>query len=119
VRLGQQLAHDPPRLAGVDEVVDDEPARPVAVGGLQDARGAQGLVVVGADADRVDEADVELARDDVRRHEAAAGDRDDAAPGPAVGEPPSQRLRVAVELVPGDREVAPRRSRRSPTAVLR
>src|SRR3954452_11628787 len=109
VGLGQQLADDAGGLAGVDQVVDDEPAGAVAADGFQDAGLALVLLVVGADADRVDDADVELAGDDVGGDEAAAGGGDDAFPGALLGEAPGQRLGVAVELVPGHREVTPRR----------
>jgi hypothetical protein len=63
------------------------------------------FVIVGGDADRIDQADLELARDNRGRHQAAARDRDDPGPGPHAVEPPGQRPRVAVELVPGDGEV--------------
>ena len=47
---------------------------------LRTLQAALGLVVVvGGDADRLDHAQVQFARDDRRRHQAAAGDRDDAA----------------------------------------
>src|SRR5689334_15354908 len=109
VGLGQHLADDAAGLAGVDQVVDDQPAGTVAADRLEDAGLALALLVVGADADRVDDADVELAGDDVGGDEAAAGDGHDALPGALLGEAPGQRLGVAVELVPGHREVTPRR----------
>jgi hypothetical protein len=64
-------------------------------------------VVVAFHADRIDQADVELPRDDHRGRHAAARDRHDRAPGPAFAgpalvQPPGQRARIAVDLVPGD-----------------
>src|SRR3954454_25024560 len=88
VGLGQQLADDAAGLAGIDQVVHDEPAGTVAADRLEDPGLALILLVVGADADRVDDADVELAGDDVGRDEAAAGDGDDSLPGSLLGEAP-------------------------------
>ena len=62
------------------------------------------VVVVGGDADRLDHPDVELARHDRRRDEAAAGDRDDGVERAGGGEAPGERPGVAVELVPRDRK---------------
>jgi hypothetical protein len=83
MRLRQDVAHDLRGLAGVDEVVDDEHAAPVPSRRalhrrdvLQHAELALVLVVVIArDADGLDQADAELARDDRGRHEPAARDR--------------------------------------------
>ena len=49
------------------------------------------VVVIGGDADRLDQPDAELAGDDRRRHEAAAGDADDRLPLALVRKPPGQR----------------------------
>ena len=69
--------------------------------GLEDLKPPLGLVVVvGGDADRLDHPDVELARHDRRRDEAAAGDRDDGVERAGGGEPPGERPGVAVELIP-------------------
>src|SRR6185312_5767904 len=59
-------------------------------------------ILVARDAQRVDEADIELARDDGGGDEAAARHRDDAAPRPPLEEPPGERLGVAVQLLPAD-----------------
>src|SRR3712207_7936198 len=43
-----------------------------------------------ADAGGVDPPDLQLARDDRGRHQAAAGDGDDALPGAGLGQPPDR-----------------------------
>src|SRR5262249_8154844 len=53
----------------------------------------------------IDEPHLELAGDDRRRHETAAGDGDDAVPGSLLDQAPGERLGVAMQLLPGDREV--------------
>ena len=58
------------------------------------------IVVIGGDADGLDHPDLELARDDRRGHETAAGDGDDGVERAGRGEAPGERARVAVELVP-------------------
>jgi hypothetical protein len=106
--LGHHLSQHDRGLAGVDEVVDDQPALALADLGddaLEGARLALVHVVVAADAGGIDQPDLELAGDDRRGDEAAAGDRDDALPGAAVGQPPGQRLGVAVQLLPRHGEV--------------
>src|SRR5262249_61515923 len=62
-------------------------------------------LVVAGDADGIDEPHLKLAGDDRRRHEPAAGDRDDALPRALLDQAPGERLGVAVQLFPGDREV--------------
>src|SRR6185369_16509887 len=54
------------------------------------------------DAHRVDEANLELARDERRRHEPTAGDGDDAFPVAELVEDARQVPRIAVELRPRD-----------------
>ena len=106
------LAHDARGLAGVDEVVDDQHALALAAHRATSAPTPLStvelalvrVVVIAGDADRLDQADVEFARDDRRRHQAAAGDADDRLERPRLVQPPGQRARVAVELVPGHRE---------------
>jgi hypothetical protein len=111
VRLRQHFPHRRGGAAGVDEIVDDQDAcAPLPAGlrhrggdVLQHRRVALVLVVViRGDADRLDDADLELARDDRRRHEPAAGDADERRERASPGEPPGERPRVAVELLPGD-----------------
>ena len=59
--------------------------------------------MAGGDADRVDQADVQLAGNDRRRHEAAAGDTDDCPElFVETGKTPGKSAGIAVELVPGD-----------------
>ncbi len=53
-------------------------------------------------------ADVELARDDVGGDEAAPRHRGDAVPRAPLGQPPGECSRIAMELLPGDREVVGR-----------
>ena len=86
MRVRHHRAHQSPGLAGVDEVVDDQeplagaaaelchlgPKRPSA------PEVALLVVVVACDADGIDDANAEFARDDRRRHQPAAGDRDTA-----------------------------------------
>ena len=77
---------------------------------------ALGGVVVARHAHRLDQPDVELARDDRRRHQAAAGDADDRLERAGAVEPPGERARIAMELVPRDRKDFLRR--RSPLRRL-
>ena len=65
---------------------------------------ALGLVVVAGDADRVDDAELQLPRDDRRGHQPATGDGDDALPALDIMQPPGQRLGVAVQLFPRNRK---------------
>ena len=103
MRLGQHLAHGARGVAGIDQIVDDEQAgrrRPRSA--FSTVTAPCGAVVIARDAHRIDEADIELARDDRRRHQPAARHRDDAVPRPELEEPPGERPRMAVQLVPGD-----------------
>src|SRR6185437_7164339 len=112
MRIGQHRAYQPPGLAGIDEIVDDEKTLAGAVAELRGLlrNALQHLqvtllgVVVACDADRIDNADTEFARDDRRRHQAAARDRDHGLERPDFVEPPGQRPAIAVKLVPGDRK---------------
>ena len=111
--FGHHLADQPRGLAGVDQVVDHQDRRALPAGKIDD-RAADRLqhleaallpvVVVGGDADRLDQTNAELARDDRRRHQPAARDADDRLPRALPGKPPRQRAGIAVELVPGDRK---------------
>ena len=47
----------------------------------------------------------EFAGYDGRRHQAATRDRNDTVPRAAFGQPPCQRARVTVQLVPGNRKI--------------
>src|SRR6266568_3755132 len=109
VGLGQELADRLGGAAGVDEVVDEEPAVAVALDRLEPAqlplprlRAAGFARAVAHHADRVDEADVELARHQRRRDEPAAGDGDDPLPLAEVVQDVRQVARVTVQLRPGD-----------------
>src|SRR6185312_14374332 len=66
--------------------------------------GSLRVLVVAADADGLDEPQAQLARHDRRRHQPAAGDADDGLERPLVGQPPGERARIAMQLVPRDRE---------------
>src|SRR5690606_24514436 len=61
-------------------------------------------MVVGGHADGVDDPQVQLARDDRGGDQAAAGDRHDSVPRPAVHQPPRQGLGIPVKLVPRHRK---------------
>src|SRR5262249_12819392 len=105
MRLGQHVPDHARGMPGIDEIVDDEIALAIAGDTLEDldlAAHAEGRVVVALDADRIYEAHVEFAGHDRGRHEAAAGDRDNAAPGTEVEERPGKRALGPVEVVPGD-----------------
>src|SRR3982074_3667921 len=116
MRLGQQFAHHLRGLSGIDEIVDNQHALAAPatyaddVGGdtLEHLELALDGVVVAPHANRLDQANVELARDDRRRDETAARDADDRLERTGAGQPPDQRARVAMELVPGNGERPPR-----------
>ncbi len=100
VGFGEHVADDAAGSTCVHQVVDDHPAFAVAFDTFEDIGIALVLVIVGRDANGVDETDVEFAGDDMGRHEAAAGDGDDALPGGFFGESPGEGAGVAVQLVP-------------------
>jgi O-antigen ligase len=110
MRTGQELAHHLGGFSGVDQIVDDQHALAAELDdriryGLEHGEFALRLVVVVAlDADRLDQPNIELARDDRGRDEPAARDGDNRGERPRRGEPPGQRPRIAVELIPGDRK---------------
>ena len=78
----------------------------VAVEGLEHRDVSLSLVVVAGEADGVDQPDVQLAGDDRRRHQPAAADGHDASPRPEVDQPPGQRPRGPVQLLPRDGKAA-------------
>src|SRR5688572_21163065 len=112
VGLRQHLPHRLRRAPGIDQVVDQQVPLARALHAFQDLDGALHLRrapliflrtrVVAGDADGVDQADVELARDQRRRHEAAARHRDDAFPGTLAVQDFGQVARIAMQLYPGD-----------------
>ena len=63
-------------------------------------------MIVALDADCIDHADVEFARNNHGRRHAAAGDGDHGLPRAIIGalsvEPPGQCTGIAVELIPTD-----------------
>src|SRR4029450_9343882 len=105
MRLRQHLGHESPGLPGVDQIVDDQPALATALDSLEDARLPLTLLVVGRHAEGGDQVDRELARHDLRGHQATARDRHDALPWPALGEAPGQRPGITVKLFPRDGKV--------------
>src|SRR5262249_25055169 len=80
-------------------------------GALEKTHLALRCVVVARHAYRIDQADAELAGHDCGRHQAAAGDGNDGVERPGIREPPSERARIAVKLVPRDRKRLLRRQR--------
>src|SRR4029078_10832956 len=104
--------HQPPGLAGVDEVVDDQ--QPLAGAAakfcylgrntLENLEVALLGMVVAGNADGIDDANAELARHDGCRHQPTAGNRDNGMKWTELVEPPGQRPAIPVKLVPGDRE---------------
>src|SRR5690606_28427127 len=120
VRARQHRAREARGDAGVDQIVDDEEACAVAFERLEYSGLAGGVVVaIGDDADRLDEADVELARDDRRRYEPSASDADDAAEGPHLREPPGEGARIAVQLRPVYGKSLPRMRGQGPHSARR
>ncbi len=118
MRLRHHLAHILGCAAGIDQIVDDQPAGAVAphladvafeelqLSGLMDASRPFGAIflAVARHADGVDQADVELAGDDCRGHQPAPRDGDDALEGTERHQAPGQRLRGAMQFFPGDRK---------------
>src|SRR5688572_13086407 len=109
MRLGQELAHGLRGLAGVDQVVDQQVAVAGAAHALENldavllllSRAGLACAVAG-DADGVDQADVELARDQRCGHQAAARHGDDALPRAFLVQELGEVARIAVQLYPGD-----------------
>ena len=62
------------------------------------------VVVIGGDADRFDDPELEFARDDRSGHEAPAGDRDNPLERPRTRQPPGERAGAAMKLIPGNRK---------------
>src|SRR5262245_7891666 len=112
MRLGQHLAHYRGGLAGIDEIIDDQHALAAPAADADDAARhvlehlefALRDVVVARDAHRLDQPDAEFARDDRGGHQAAAGYADDRLERAGAGEPPGERARIAMELIPRDRK---------------
>src|SRR5512138_1613884 len=109
IGLRQELAHGLGGAPGVDEVVDQQIALAVAAHALEDLdvalhlrRAPGGAAVVARDADRVDEADIELPRHQRRGHQAAARDGDDALPRAELVQLRGKEPGVAVQLHPGN-----------------
>ena len=110
MRGRQQVAHHARGLAGVDQVVDDQHALALLAHRRHFGRDAFEhlelalvlVVVVARHAHGLDQPHIQFARHDRRRHQPAARDGDDGLERPGLVQPPGQRARVAVELVPGD-----------------
>src|SRR5262245_7748475 len=112
MRLGQHLAHYRGGLAGIDEVIDDQHALAAPAADADDTARhvlehlelALRDVVVARHAYRLDQPDAELARDDRGGHQTAAGYADDRLERAGASEPPRERARITMELVPRDRK---------------
>jgi len=110
--LGKQLAHNPGGFSRIHEIVDEQVTFAVSLHPLQhldvlpDLGGATlGGARIAGDADRVDQPDVELARHECCRDQAASGYGDDALPGPLSMELFGQEPRVAVQFDPGNNDL--------------
>src|SRR5262245_38604797 len=112
MRLGQHLAHYRGGLAGIDEVIDDQHALAAPAADADDTARhvlehlelALRDVVVARHAYRLDQPDAELARDDRGGHQTAAGYADDRLERAGASEPPRERARITMKLVPRDRK---------------
>src|SRR5258706_3499769 len=109
IGLGQKLAYGLRRLARVDEIIDEQVAGAISANALQYlyaalrlGRLAGAAGVVARNADRVDQANVELARDQRSGDQATARDGDDAFPRPLLVQHVREMARIAVQLDPGD-----------------
>ena len=67
------------------------------------SRGRAGAGIA-RDAEGFDHPHIQFARHDRRRHQTAAGDADDRRERPGLGQPPGERARIAMELIPGNRK---------------
>ena len=112
MRIRQHLAHQPSGLAGIDEVIDDQEslagaaAEPGGVGrdAFQDLQIALLGVVVAGNADGIDGAQAQFARNDRGGHQATAGNRDDGMKRADLIQPPGQCAAIPVKLVPRHRK---------------
>src|SRR5271170_6578362 len=112
MRARHDFAHHFGGLAGVDEVVDQKNPGPLPAAKRDDPRRYalehRQVALIGAHiarhANRLDQLDAEFARNDGRRHQTAAGDADDGFERTGPAEPPSERTRIAVKLVPRHRK---------------
>src|SRR5262249_57197495 len=97
-------------FGGIDEIIDDQHALAPPAADADDAARhvlehlefALRDVIVARDAHRLDQPDAELARDDRGGPQAAAGYADDRLERARAGEPPPERARIAMELIPPD-----------------
>src|SRR5262249_56354307 len=113
-----EMRPGPPRpphrggLAGITKITTDQHALAAPAADADDAARhvlehlelALRDVVVARDAYRLDQPDAELARDDRGRHQTAAGYADDRLERAGASEPPRERARITMELVPRDRK---------------
>src|SRR6185312_415138 len=96
-------------LSGIHEIIDDQHTLAIAAAHLDDrvrhilqhARGALGLVIVVArDTHGFDQADFQFTRYNRGRHEPTARYANNGLEWPGSGEPPRERPRIPMELVP-------------------
>ena len=113
MRLGVKLAHQFQRAPAIHQIIHDQhtlaiPHHP-GIGGFENLKLALDALVavaaIGLDRDRVDDADVQLARHDHRGDHAAAGDRHHRPPfaaprGRGILQAPCQGAGIAVQLIP-------------------
>src|SRR5437764_6229548 len=108
----QDVAHHLGGPAGIDQVIHDEHtlAAPPADADhacryvLEHLELALRDMIVARHANRLDQADTELARDNPGWNETPAGDADDCEEWAGTRQPPREGARVPVEFVPRNRE---------------
>ena len=99
----KHIAHRLGCLAGVHEIVDQQPLLAVHFKGFENFHiAALVLPVVAAHANGFHQADVQLASHDGGRHQPATGDGDDTLEVVAVQQSPGQGSGVPVQLIPGN-----------------
>ena len=107
MRLGQQGAHHARRGAGIHQIIQKQPAFAIArcLGQLHYFGFALGFLLISQDGNGFDQPAIQFARHHGGRDQPAAGDGHHAAPGAAFKQPPSQSLRIPMQLVPGNRVI--------------
>jgi len=115
LRLGRTSRTSLAVCPGVDQIVHHQHAFALPAADRDDMLGhpfehgelALRGVVVARDADRLDHPDAEPRAPRSRPHEPATSHTDDRLKRPGLRQPPSERPRVAVELVPRDGKLFP------------
>src|SRR5262249_6114092 len=112
MRLGQHLAYHLCGFAGIDEIIDDQHTLAAPAADADDAARhvlehlefALRDVVVARDAHGLAQPHAERARSDRGGAQAAAGEADDRLERAGASQPPRERARIAMELIPRDRK---------------